>query len=76
MLATLSEALVGNVPRASRRIMDERVTITMIKNLLRHYHKARHCFIWRDAAGVHIAQWPYGETYVGELKWGRYKGEL
>jgi hypothetical protein len=55
--------------------MEQRVTITMIKNLLRDYYAARWCFIWRDAAGVHKAQWPWGQTYVGEIRWGRYKGE-
>lgn len=54
---------------------DYPVTITMLKNLLRDYYAARECCIWRDALGVHIVRRPLGHTYVGEIRWCRYKGE-
>jgi hypothetical protein len=55
--------------------MEHKVTITMLKNLLREYNRRRRCCIWRDAVGVHICELYTTAVIYGELRWARYKWE-
>lgn len=55
--------------------MSNKVTITMIKNLLRMYNERRWACIWRDERGVHICDDRWNAIIVGEIKWGRWKYE-